>query len=123
MGRERLAPGRFERLQGSAVSLVLGAPPASRVTGVWVLADAVPEGDALSRPQQAGLMLLRARAVLLATGGCGGLYAGTTNPDEATADGVALAWAAGAELVDLEFVQFHPTGLKAPGQGSSGASC
>ena len=118
VGRERLAPGRFERLQGSAVSLVLGAPPASRVTGVWVLADAVPEGDALSRPQQAGLMLLRARAVLLATGGCGGLYAGTTNPDEATADGVALAWAAGAELVDLEFVQFHPTGLKAPGQGS-----
>ena len=118
VGRERLQPGRFERLQGSAVSLALGPAPAFRAAGVWVLADQVPAGDALSQPQEAGLVLLRARAVLLATGGCGGLYAGTTNPDEATADGVALAWAAGAELADLEFVQFHPTGLKAPGQGA-----
>jgi L-aspartate oxidase len=52
-----------------------------------------------------------ARAVVLATGGIGHLYAHTTNPPEATGDGLALAARAGVELVDLEFVQFHPTAL------------
>ncbi|WP_016935680.1 FAD-binding protein, partial [Rhodococcus sp. R1101] len=62
-----------------------------------------------------GFGIVHAPAVLLATGGLGQLYACSTNPPGATADGVALALTAGAGVADLEFVQFHPTVLFAEG--------
>ena len=55
------------------------------------------------------------RFLVLATGGAGHLYKLSTNSDIATGDGVALAFKAGAEIVDMEFFQFHPTALRVPG--------
>lgn len=64
--------------------------------------------------QERELRAVYARATVLATGGGGQIYAITTNPQVATADGMALGARAGATLKDMEFVQFHPTSLYLP---------
>lgn len=116
------ATDRVTRLQGIASTLVLDRDPvgSSRVAGVWALLDET-DASPVGPGQDAGLVCLLAEAVVIATGGCGGLYDSTTNRPGATADGVALAWQAGAALVDLEFIQFHPTALATDPQ-AGGAS-
>jgi L-aspartate oxidase len=59
--------------------------------------------------QTSELKIFRGAATILATGGLGGVYKITTNPPLLTGDGMAMAWRAGANLMDMEFVQFHPT--------------
>jgi L-aspartate oxidase len=76
--------------------------------------DGLCAGVTYVDPSESLLCEMRARAVVLATGGAGQLFAQTTNPDVATGDGMAMAFEAGAVLSDLEFVQFHPTVLSAP---------
>ena len=62
-----------------------------------------------------GLQMIWSRSTVLASGGAGQLYRETTNPRVATADGVAMAYRAGASIADMAFIQFHPTVLYLPG--------
>ncbi len=90
------ASGRAQRALETAVAIDVRD---GRASGVWTQ-------DAAGRRTRRG-----ARAVVLATGGLGAVFARTTNPRSATGDGPALAARAGAALCDMEFVQFHPTAL------------
>ncbi|HWC14565.1 MAG TPA: L-aspartate oxidase [Actinomycetota bacterium] len=93
----RAATARVTRIEGACVSL---AVVDGRCVGGWVLTEG-------------GLVHVQASSTVLATGGVGALFASTTNPSGATGDGMVLAWEAGAGLADMEFVQFHPTALRA----------
>src|SRR5258705_13193625 len=75
------------------------------------MADGVVCGARVWDAKRSESLPVYARAVLLATGGLGCVFLNTTNPDVATGDGVAMAYRAGAEISDIEFVQFHPTAL------------
>ena len=61
-------------------------------------------------------ILFKGRATVMATGGLSRLYTRSTNPHTATGDGVALAWRAGVQMADMEFIQFHPSALSLPGE-------
>ncbi|MEU8000880.1 L-aspartate oxidase [Catellatospora sp. NPDC049111] len=94
------------RLVEHALVLDLLRDAAGRACGVTL--------HVLGEGTEDGVGAVLARAVVLATGGLGQIFAATTNPIVSTGDGVALALRAGADVTDLEFVQFHPTSLYLP---------
>jgi L-aspartate oxidase len=95
--------------------------PGVRILEDHLAIDFLIEQDGTGREHCAGVLALdhrlgqllevRARATMLATGGCGQVYRHTTNPPIATGDGVAMAYRAGAHVANMEFIQFHPTAL------------
>jgi L-aspartate oxidase len=91
----------------NAVDLItsskLGLPGTQRVVGAYVWNREIEQVETL-----------RAKAVVLATGGAAKVYQYTTNPDISSGDGIAMAWRAGCRVANLEFNQFHPTCLFHP---------
>jgi L-aspartate oxidase len=96
-----------------------------RSSGIQVLEDFLATEILVEKGRVTGIRALDCRTgtieefecrfLILATGGAGQLYKYNTNSDVATGDGIALAFSAGAEIVDMEFFQFHPTALRIPG--------
>jgi len=82
----------------TTAKLALASPP--RCVGIYVLDE-----------KSAEVITMRSDRVLLCTGGAGRVYLYTTNPNVASGDGVAMAWRAGCDIANMEFVQFHPTCL------------
>lgn len=81
----------------------------------FLVADGEVAGAVAFDEESRTTVRIMPRAILLATGGLGRVFLESTNPDVATGDGVATAYRAGAEISDLEFVQFHPTALHVEG--------
>ena len=86
-----------------------------RVTQIWVEGGICAGVQVLDGPY---LRWIKSKAVVLATGGGGHLFANTTNPTQAAGEGIALGWRSGAVIEDLEFFQFHPTALQLEGAPS-----
>ena len=107
---------------GAEISATLAAraiatPSITLLDGFHAIELAVEDGRVIGLFARCGsgagtrLVLFRARAMILATGGLGALYAVTTNPTEARGEGLGMAARAGALIADAEFVQFHPTAI------------
>lgn len=124
VGGDATGAGIVRALVSAVIAQVL-AGRVSLVENAWVTALLT---DARDTGRVRGVVFerdgmrheLTAEGVLLATGGAGRLFARTTNPSGALGEGVGLALEAGAVVTDAEFLQFHPTALRLPGQAQDG---
>lgn len=117
-GRQRIVHALGDETGKEVMRVVVGRVQAAPNIEVWeqtfsidlLTCEGVCRG-AIVWNRQHGKTMVWAKQTILASGGAGQLYRETTNPEVATGDGMAMAYRAGAELRDLEFVQFHPTVL------------
>jgi L-aspartate oxidase len=117
-GRERIAHAMGDATGKEIMRAVVARVRKTPHVTIWqdtftldlLTCDGVCHG-ALIWNSRYDMTMVWAKQTILATGGAGQLYRETTNPEVATGDGIAIAYRAGAELRDLEFVQFHPTVL------------
>lgn len=117
-GRPRIIHAQGDATGRELIRTVLARVEAAPNISVWehtfaidlLTADGQCRG-AIVWNEEHGKTLVWAKQTIVASGGAGQVYRETTNPEVATGDGLAMAWRAGAELQDLEFVQFHPTVL------------
>jgi L-aspartate oxidase len=108
---------------GAHIELTLAS--VARLEGITVLEYTIAMEIVTEDGRAAGVLALNTasgerttyacRNLILAAGGAGQMYQTTTNPEVATGDGIAIAYRAGAEIMDMEFIQFHPTALHLPG--------
>jgi len=117
-GRDRIAHARGDATGREIMRVLIARTQNASNIDIWqntfaldlLTLDGACRGAILWNAEH-GKTMVWAKQTILATGGAGQLYRETTNPEVATGDGMALAYRAGAELRDLEFVQFHPTVL------------
>jgi len=114
-----------QEIESALVRAVAGHPQATLLVHHLAI-DLLREGTGVSSlcvgawvfdRYRRAIKRISAPVTILATGGAGQVYRHTTNPDIATGDGVAMAYRAGCRVANMEFVQFHPTRLFAPGAG------
>lgn len=86
------------------------------VIDLLITGEGICKGALLWDKDRGRLVSVRAKATVIASGGVGQLYKNTTNPWTTTGDGLAFSYRAGAEVTDMEFIQFHPTALYLPGE-------
>lgn len=99
--------------QATAVDLLTAAHHSLEPTDVY--RPLACEGAYVLDQQSRTIAPILARETILATGGVGSVYLHTTNPEGARGDGIAMAWRAGARIINMQYIQFHPTALYAPG--------
>jgi L-aspartate oxidase len=102
----------IRRLRASGARVIEHAD----VTGIITTPDGIGCGVSITtNPSESHTTTLTSAAVVLASGGASRLWRNSTNPESATGDGVALGYAAGADVAGMEFAQFHPTALAMEG--------
>ncbi len=102
------------RKQCTAVDLITLSHHSKKITDIYLPSTCV--GAYVFNHQSRNIELIFAKETLLATGGIGEVFLHTTNPPEARGDGIAMAYRAGARIMNMEYVQFHPTALYVPGE-------
>ncbi|MES2272837.1 MAG: L-aspartate oxidase [Chlamydiota bacterium] len=102
------------RKGATAIDLITLSHHSKKITDIYLPSTVV--GAYVFNPQSSEVELIFAKETVLATGGLGEVFLHTTNPLEARGDGIAMAYRAGARIMNMEYVQFHPTTLYIPGE-------